>query len=81
LENGQELLSKYFKNVDKQEYEDHLEIPEPTPLLEYIVSVDNEGVLVSEELKENLRKRLEDEIDFSTTFRITKESGIFIAER
>jgi ubiquinone/menaquinone biosynthesis C-methylase UbiE len=67
LENGQELLSKYFTTVKKHEHEDHLEVPGPVPLLEYIESVDNEGVLESEESRRGFLKRLEEEIDFSTS--------------
>ncbi len=81
MENGAELLSKHLRNVEKHEYEDHLEIPGPDPLLDYIVSVDNKGVLDSDKAKAELRKRVEDEVDFSEAFRITKKSGIFAAEK
>lgn len=38
LENGEDILSKYFSNIQRMDYQDSLEITESKPLIDYIMS-------------------------------------------
>lgn len=75
-ENGTEILSPYFTTVTWTLYEDSLVIPEPEPLISYILSCHgNQNQYILEHYKE-----FRSYVKKKTTggFHITKEAGVFI---
>ena len=76
-ENGAEILEQYFTDVHWRTYEDELVIPDPEPLISYILSCHgNQSQYILERYKEfqtYVRKKTE------KGFRITKDAGVFIA--
>ena len=76
-ENGTEILEQYFSNVHWRTYEDALVIPDPEPLISYILSCHgNQSQYILDWYKEfqtYVRKKTE------KGFRITKDAGVFIA--
>ena len=77
-ENGSEILEQYFTAVHWRTYEDELVIPDPEPLISYILSCHgNQSQYILERYKEfqtYVRKKTE------KGFRITKDAGVFVAE-
>ena len=75
-ENGAKVLEQYFENVYWKTYEDELVIPDPEPLISYILSCHgNQSQYILERYKEfqtYVRKKTE------KGFRITKDAGVFI---
>jgi DNA-binding transcriptional MerR regulator/ubiquinone/menaquinone biosynthesis C-methylase UbiE len=79
LENGEELLKPYFPEVQLLRYEDFIEISEAEPLIAYILSCHgNQNQLLLNHYKE-FHDFVEKKI--STGFHITKDAGIFLAEK
>ncbi|MBU3874215.1 methyltransferase domain-containing protein [Faecalicatena sp. AGMB00832] len=75
-ENGTEILAPYFSEVAWTLYEDSLVIPEPEPLISYILSCHgNQNQYILEHYKE-----FRSYVKKKTTggFHITKEAGVFI---
>lgn len=76
-ENGAEILEQYFTDVHWRTYEDELAIPDPEPLISYILSCHgNQSQYILDRYKEfqtYVRKKTE------KGFRITKDAGVFIA--
>lgn len=79
LENGKDILEKYFCDCQWREYEDFLIVPEPEPLISYVLSCHgNQGQFLTERYKE-FRAYVKRKTDKG--FRITKEAGVFVCER
>ena len=79
LENGAELIARFFPDVSLSRYKDGLAVTELEPLLAYILSSELE--LAGERI-EQFRKYLEGEFELlGGIVRITKDSGIFIAHK
>ena len=78
-ENGKEILSKDFQNIEWRQYEDSLVVPEPESLISYILSCHgNQGQYILDHYKEfqsYVRKKTEG------GFRITKDAGVFISSQ
>lgn len=76
LENGAGILKEYFAETDWRLYEDSLLIPEPEPLISYILSCHgNQYQYISEhytEFRSFVKKKT------AGGFHITKEAGLFI---
>ena len=76
-ENGAEIMEQYFTDVHWRTYEDELVIPDPEPLISYILSCHgNQSQYILDRYKEfqtYVRKKTE------KGFRITKDAGVFIA--
>lgn len=78
-ENGQEMLEPYFTEVEWEEYEDYLIIPEPEPLISYVLSCHgNQGQYIVERYKE-FRAFVKKKV--KNGFHITKEAGIFVCKK
>ncbi|MGN1206033.1 MAG: MerR family transcriptional regulator, partial [Eubacterium sp.] len=79
LENGRQMLSPYFKNIKKREYEDFLVVPEVQPLLDYILSChgNQKEYLIKE--YDSFVTYLQDKMRKKGKIKITKQAGIFIA--
>lgn len=75
-ENGRQILEPYFSNIQWVQYEDKLIVPEPEPLIAYILSCHgNQGQHLLNrysEFRSYVKKRTE------KGFKITKDAGIFI---
>jgi DNA-binding transcriptional MerR regulator/ubiquinone/menaquinone biosynthesis C-methylase UbiE len=79
LENGEELLKPYFPEVQLLRYEDSIKISEAEPLIAYILSCHgNQNQLLLNHYKE-FHDFVEKKI--SKGFHITKDAGIFLAEK
>ena len=78
-ENGKDILNKSFDKVEWYQYEDSLYVTEAEPLISYVLSCHgNQNQYISDHYKDFrsfMKKRL------SKGFYITKDSGIFIAEK
>jgi len=80
LENGSDLLNPVFTNVRLARYEDALVITEVEPLVAYVLSSTRDFVESDAQI-EAFRQMLAEQIAQSGAIRITKDSGLFIAER
>lgn len=80
LDEGETMLKKYFRTVEKVMYEDHLLVDEAEPLLDYILSCHgNQSEILNQrqlEFKAFLQKKIEE----LGGIRITKEAGVFICK-
>lgn len=77
-ENGAEILNSYFSDIEWRTYEDCLIVPEPEPLISYILSCHgNQGQYIPERYREffSYVKKKTDQ-----GMRITKDAGVFIGK-
>jgi ubiquinone/menaquinone biosynthesis C-methylase UbiE len=84
LENGPELLSKYFEQVETRRYEDSLAVTNADDLIKCILSTgvaSNAVELLKGNRIEEFRKLLEEGISAEGSIRISKPSGMLIARR
>ena len=76
LENGQEILEKFFSQIELRKYDDEIIINQAEPIIEYIISChgnQNQYVLDRyHDFKNFVEKHL------TKPFHITKDAGIFI---
>lgn len=80
IENGKEILSKYFKEVEFRRYEDYLLVDDARSLVNYIMSCHgNQKEYLGSRLKE-FELYLEDLIKTNGGIRITKDCGVFICK-
>lgn len=78
MENGRNILSKYFAACEWRQYEDCLMVLKPEPLISYVLSCHgNQGQYITERYKE-FRAFVKRKTDRG--FRITKEAGLFVCE-
>ena len=80
LENGQEQLAPFFKNIIMRRYPDSLSITEIEPLLAYIRSSISAAEISELELAK-LRQTLEEVLATQHSLNIHKDSGLFLAIR
>lgn len=79
LENGSGILEKYFSKVECRRYEDAIEISEAEPLISYILSCHgNQNRLLLNRYKE-FREFVDKHMEGG--FHITKDAGIFLAQK
>jgi ubiquinone/menaquinone biosynthesis C-methylase UbiE len=74
LENGENILKKYFVNIEQKRYIDSLEVTQADDLMEYIVSYNE----IPEEIKQEIYVKIYENIIENGILRINKDSGIFI---
>lgn len=78
-ENGREILSEVFPQVEWRSYEDELIVTEPEPLISYILSChgnQNQYILDRyKEFRQFVRRKTE------SGFHITKDAGVFLCEK
>lgn len=79
LENGADQLSAFFPSVELRCYDDALVVPDPEPLVAYVLSGAAASALDADRVRA-LRHVLEAEIAARGAIRIAKESGLFLAE-
>ncbi len=80
IENGEQILRKYFSRVRREDYPDYLKITDVGLLIDYIMSChgNQREYLVSE--YERFRAFLERKLKKKGYIRITKQAGLFIAD-
>ena len=78
-ENGGEILRPYFKKVEWRQYEDHLLVTEAEDLVDYIISCHgNQNRYIVNDYKA-FRQFVEGKI--RRGFYVTKDAGVFVAEK
>ena len=78
-ENGESILRSYFSIIEWRLYEDELIVPEPEPLISYVLSCHgNQGQYLTEKYKE-FRAYVKRKTD--QEFRISKEAGVFVCAK
>lgn len=81
LENGKEILEKYFDDVELQLYEDGLVIGEAQPLIDYILSCPgNQKEIIGGNLI-NFVSYIENIIKEKGSIKITKQVGLYICKK
>ena len=79
LENGREILSKCFQDVEMVRYEDEIVIDKPEPLIAYILSCHgNQNHLLIDHYKE-FRDFVGEKVQ--NGFHITKDAGVFVCRK
>lgn len=79
LQNGSCKLSKYFKNVERLNYEDSLEVTDTNDIVDYIYSLQNMTNINNIEY-ETMKKALESKKE-NGILNIPKEYGLFICTK
>ena len=77
LENGREILNRHFDQVEEILYEDHLEVRDEGPLMEYILSCHGNQQEYLSERYDEFREFLKKKIEKKGTLFVTKRAGIF----
>ena len=81
LENGENILSKYFSNVQRKDYQDSLEITESKPLIDYIMSCHgNQNEILGPRLNE-FKEYIEEILKNNGKIVVTKQAGLFICRK
>lgn len=79
LENGGAMLEKVFDEVSQVRYEDEIQLNQPEPLLEYILSCHgNQNQMLLDKYKE-FKAFVTEKTRYG--FKITKDAGIFVAKK
>ena len=79
LENGAALLQPYFSSVSEHMYEDSIELGQPEPLIEYILSCHGNQNQILLDRYHEFRTFVEKKVQ--NGFHITKECGIFLCRK
>lgn len=77
LDNGREILQRHFGSVEEVLYEDHLEVSDEGPLMEYILSCHGNQQEYLSERYDEFREFLKKKIGRKGTLFVTKQAGIF----
>ena len=80
LENGGKMLRKYFEDVKMMKYNDNLEVTEAEPLVNYILST-KVNKIIKDSNKEDFKEYIVNILKFRSKIEITKESGLFMAQK
>jgi ubiquinone/menaquinone biosynthesis C-methylase UbiE len=80
LENGGKMLRKYFEDVKMMKYNDNLEVTEAEPLVNYILST-KVNKIIKDSNKEDFEEYIVNILKFRSKIEITKESGLFMAQK
>lgn len=80
LENGEDILSKYFSNIQRMDYQDSLEITESKPLIDYIMSCHgNQNEILGPRLNE-FKEYIEELLKKNGKIVVTKQAGLFVCK-
>ena len=78
-ENGMEILQQFFSDIQWKSYEDSLLVPEPEPLISYVLSCHgNQNQYLLDRYKE-FRSFVSQKTQGG--FSITKDAGVFLCEK
>lgn len=78
-ENGRQILESHFTNVVWKQYEDYLVVPEPEPLIAYVLSCHGNQAQYIMDRYNDFRAYVKKKI--RKGFLITKDAGIFVCEK
>lgn len=81
IENGRELLERYFSKVEFRMYEDELVVDDAKALADYILSCHGNQKEILANRYEEFTRFLEEKIRKTGAIHITKEAGVWIAEK
>ena len=81
LENGAEQLGPWFAHVERRDYPDSLLVTEAEPLIAYATSSVLWGTQGDEIATEKLSARIRQQLAEDGAIRISKNSGLFVAQR
>ena len=77
-ENGAELLAACFSDIHWESYDDSLNVPDPEPLISYVLSCHgNQNQYIPDrynEFRSFVKKKM------GKSFHISKDAGIFICQ-
>lgn len=80
LENGEDILKKYFTSVQRMDYQDSLEIIESKPLIDYIMSCHgNQNEILGPRLNE-FKEYIDNLLKKDGKIVVTKQAGLFICK-
>ncbi len=80
LENGEDILKKYFTSVQRMDYQDSLEITESKPLIDYIMSCHgNQNEILVPRLNE-FKEYIDNLLKKDGKIVVTKQAGLFICK-
>ena len=78
IENGETILSKYFKKVEFKKYDDYLLVDKSKPIIDYILSCHgNQNELIGPRINE-FRYYVNGVLKKEKNLKITKDAGMFI---
>ena len=81
LENGEDILSNYFSNIQRMDYQDSLEITESKPLIDYIMSCHgNQNEILGPRLNE-FKEYIEELLKNNGKIIVTKQAGLFVCAK
>lgn len=81
LENGEDILSKYFSNIQRMDYQDSLAITESKPLIDYIMSCHgNQNEILGPRINE-FKEYIEELLENNGKIVVTKEAGLFVCRK
>jgi hypothetical protein len=85
LENGAVVLRPYFSQVELRRHEGGLVVMEVRPLVDYALSrlsIFANGVQIEEDARQTFIEQVERKMsEWGGAIRITKDSGLFIAQK
>jgi len=77
LENGEEILRKFFGKIEQRFYIDALEVTSADDLMNYIISYND----IPPAIYDEIYKTIKDRINKDGVFKIRKDQGMFICVR
>jgi len=80
LQNGKDILSEYFQNIERFDFEDSLAVTNTQDLIDWIKSLDKFSVF-SEKIFNDLYDYFENIRQKEGAINIPKETGLFISEK
>ena len=81
LDNGLDILKKYFSKVEKKCYDDHLEVDNMDDIANYILSCHgNQAEHISKDYQ-TFKNFLDRKLSLHPRFYITKDAGMFICQK
>ncbi|MDF2646429.1 MAG: MerR family transcriptional regulator [Paenibacillus sp.] len=82
LDNGKEILSPWFSEIKRIQYEDHMLVNEIQPLINYITSTPmNAREVLNGVTLEKFRKFISTKLELVGSIYITKDSGFFLGRK
>lgn len=81
LDNGKEILQKYFSTVTRLDYHDALEVDKAQPIFDYIMSCHGNQVEIIGNRLNEFKLFIESKIKDKKVLRITKQAGLFICRK
>lgn len=81
LENGEELLKKFFRKIRCERQDNALIVDEPEAIYDYVYSYPGNSPYILEQRGEEFRRLLKERIEKEGSIYIQKDAGMFIASK